>query len=83
MDHFELVSEYKPTGDQPQAIAELVERVQGRQSMPDFTRGYGFWKDFYDGKCDSAIDRSRHLIIAHNKTLAAQLIRRVQGDVPR
>ena len=23
--------------------------------MPDFTRGYGFWKDFYDGKCDSAI----------------------------
>ena len=31
------------------------ERVQGRQSMPDFTRGYGFWKDFYDGKCDSAI----------------------------
>ena len=25
MDHFELVSEYKPTGDQPQAIEELVE----------------------------------------------------------
>ena len=47
MDHFELVSEYQPTGDQPQAIEQLV---QGRQSMPDFTRGYGFRKNFYDGK---------------------------------
>ena len=28
MDHFELVSQYKPTGDQPQAIAELVEGFQ-------------------------------------------------------
>ena len=40
--------------------------------MPDFTRGYGFWKDFYDGKCDSAIQKPT-LVIAHNKTLAAQL----------
>ena len=40
--------------------------------MPDFTRGYGFWKDFYDGKCDSAITEAT-LVIAHNKTLAAQL----------
>ena len=38
------------TGD-----SRACERVQGRQSMPDFTRGYGFWKNFYDGKCDSAI----------------------------
>ena len=34
MDHFELVSEYKPTGDQPQAIKELVEGFQRRQSVP-------------------------------------------------
>ncbi len=40
--------------------------------MPDFTRGYGFWKNFYDGKCDSAINKPT-LVIAHNKTLAAQL----------
>ena len=30
MDHFELHSEYQPTGDQPQAIAELVEGISGR-----------------------------------------------------
>jgi len=35
--------------------------------MPDFTRGYGFWKNFYDGK------QKPTLVIAHNKTLAAQL----------
>ena len=60
MNEFKLKAPYKPTGDQPQAISytgdcRACERVQGRQSMPDFTRGYGFWKDFYDGKCDSAI----------------------------
>ena len=43
MNEFKLKAPYEPTG------------VQGRQSMPDFTRGYGFWKNFYDGKCDSAI----------------------------
>ena len=51
---FKLKAPYKPTGDQPQAIAELVkgfkEAINAR-----LTRGYGFGKDFYDGKCDSAI----------------------------
>ena len=46
---FKLHAPYEPTGDQPEAIKELVEGFQGRQSMPDFTRGYGFWQDFYDG----------------------------------
>ena len=36
MDHFELVSEYKPTGDQPQAIEELVEGFKKRKTIPDF-----------------------------------------------
>ena len=40
--------------------------------MPDFTRGYGLWQDFYDGECDPAVEQA-DLIIAHNKTLAAQL----------
>ena len=53
MDHFELVSEYKPTGDQPQAIEQLV-------------RGF---------KVANVIQQLNKptLIIAHNKTLAAQL----------
>ena len=33
----------------------VVIAVSYTHLMPDFTRGYGFWKDFYDGKCDSAI----------------------------
>ena len=33
MDHFKLVSEYKPTGDQPQAIEQLVEGLQRRKSI--------------------------------------------------
>ena len=40
--------------------------------MPDFTRGYGLWQDFYHGKCHPAIQKPT-LILAHNKTLAAQL----------
>ena len=44
MDHFELVSEYAPTGDQPQAIEQLVKGFQKGNQWPDFTRGYGFWK---------------------------------------
>ena len=38
------------TGD-----CKACERVQGRQSMPDFTTGLRVLEDFYDGKCDSAI----------------------------
>ena len=49
MDHFELVSEYKPTGDQPQAI-EPCQRLQGRQPVPDASRRHWFRKDFYYGK---------------------------------
>ena len=51
MNEFKLKAPYKPaTGD-----CRACERVQGRQPMPDFTGGYGFWKDFYDGKRDPAI----------------------------
>ncbi len=55
MNEFKLKAPYEPTGDQPQAIAELVKGFKEGNPMPDFTRGYGFWKNFYDGKCDSAI----------------------------
>lgn len=54
---FKLVSDYQPTGDQPQAIETLVS-IPGRQPMPDFTRGYGLWQDFYDGECDPAVEQA-------------------------
>ncbi len=37
---FKLHSEYKPTGDQPQAIEYLSSRNNGRQEIPDTSRGY-------------------------------------------
>ena len=46
MDHFELVSEFQPTGDQPQAIEHLVK---GFKEGNQFTRGYRLWKDLYYG----------------------------------
>ena len=55
MNKFVLKAPYKPTGDQPQAIAELGQRLQGGQPIPDFTRGYGFRQDIYDGECHSGI----------------------------
>ena len=43
MDHFELVSEYNPTGDQPQAIKELVEGFQRRKPVSDVAWRYWIW----------------------------------------
>ena len=49
MDHFELVSEYKPTGDQPEAIRELVEGFrEGNQC--ETLLGVTGRKDIYNGK---------------------------------
>ena len=72
MNEFKLKAPYEPTGDQPQAIAELVKGFKGRQSMPDFTRGYGFWKDFTMANVIQQLQKPT-LVIAHNKTLTAQL----------
>ena len=57
MDHFELVSEYKPTGDQPQAIADLVKGFkEGRQPVPDPSWRHRLRKDFHDGECHPATE---------------------------
>ena len=52
---FKLKAPYKANRRPATGDYRACERVQGRQSISDFTRGYGFWKNFYDGKCDSAI----------------------------
>lgn len=43
MDHFKLVSEYSPTGDQPQAIEQLVQGFKEGQPMPDIAWCHWFW----------------------------------------
>ncbi len=72
MDHFKLVSEYKPTGDQPQAIKELVEGFQKGNQFQTLLGVTGSGKTFTMANVIEKLNKPT-LIIAHNKTLAAQL----------
>ena len=72
MDHFELVSEYKPTGDQPQAIEELVEGFKKGKQFQTLLGVTGSGKTFTMANVIEQLNKTT-LIIAHNKTLAAQL----------
>ncbi|HEX2966249.1 MAG TPA: excinuclease ABC subunit UvrB [Syntrophorhabdaceae bacterium] len=81
MNQFELVSDYKPGGDQPQAIDKLVERVQtgsGHQVLLGVT---GSGKTFTMANVIERVQRPT-LIISHNKTLAAQLFSEFKGLFP-
>ena len=72
MDHFELVSEYAPTGDQPQAIADLVQGFREGNQFQTLLGVTGSGKTFTMANVIQALNKPT-LIIAHNKTLAAQL----------
>ena len=72
MDHFELVSEFKPTGDQPQAIEELVEGFKKGNQCEPLLGVTGSGKTFTMANVIQQLNKPT-LIIAHNKTLAAQL----------
>ena len=72
MDHFELVSEYAPTGDQPQAIEQLVKGFQEGNQCQTLLGVTGSGKTFTMANVIAQLNKPT-LIIAHNKTLAAQL----------
>lgn len=72
MDHFELVSEYQPTGDQPQAIKELVKGFEEGNQCETLLGVTGSGKTFTMANIIQQLNKPT-LIIAHNKTLAAQL----------
>ena len=72
MDHFELVSEYKPTGDQPQAIEQLVKGFREGNQCQTLLGVTGSGKTFTMANVIQQLNKPT-LIIAHNKTLAAQL----------
>lgn len=72
MDHFELVSEYAPTGDQPQAIKELVKGFKEGNQFETLLGVTGSGKTFTMANVIKELNKPT-LIIAHNKTLAAQL----------
>ncbi len=72
MEHFVLHSEYQPTGDQPQAIAELVKGFQEGNQFQTLLGVTGSGKTFTMANIIQALNRPT-LIISHNKTLAGQL----------
>ena len=72
MDHFKLVSEYSPTGDQPQAIEQLVQGFKEGNQCQTLLGVTGSGKTFTMANVIQELNKPT-LIIAHNKTLAAQL----------
>ena len=72
MDHFKLHSEYKPTGDQPQAIEELVKGFKEGNQFETLLGVTGSGKTFTMANVITQLNKPT-LVLAHNKTLAAQL----------
>ncbi|MBE6010208.1 MAG: excinuclease ABC subunit UvrB [Lachnospiraceae bacterium] len=72
MDHFVLHSDYKPTGDQPRAIEELVRGFKEGNQFQTLLGVTGSGKTFTMANVIEQLNRPT-LIISHNKTLAAQL----------
>lgn len=72
MDHFVLHSEYQPTGDQPQAIDALVKGFQEGNQFQTLLGVTGSGKTFTMANVIEKLNKPT-LVIAHNKTLAAQL----------
>ena len=69
---FELVSEYEPQGDQPKAIAQLVEGLKSGKKHQTLLGATGTGKTYTIAQTIARVNRPT-LVIAHNKTLAAQL----------
>lgn len=72
MSHFELVSQYQPTGDQPEAIAALAEGVLRGDKEQTLMGVTGSGKTFTMANIIAKVNKPT-LVLAHNKTLAAQL----------
>lgn len=72
MDHFKLVSEYQPTGDQPRAIEDLVKGFKEGNQFQTLLGVTGSGKTFTMANVIAALNKPT-LVIAHNKTLAGQL----------
>ena len=69
---FKVVSDFSPTGDQPQAIGQLVEGLEGGERYQTLLGVTGSGKTFTVANVIESVQRPT-LVLAHNKTLAAQL----------
>ncbi|MDO4938819.1 MAG: excinuclease ABC subunit UvrB [Lachnospiraceae bacterium] len=81
MAEFKLVSEYKPTGDQPKAIKELVDGFKAGNQFETLLGATGSGKTFTMANVIAGLGKPT-LVIAHNKTLAAQLYSELKEFFP-
>ncbi|MBR2988129.1 MAG: DEAD/DEAH box helicase family protein, partial [Clostridia bacterium] len=81
MEKFELISKYLPTGDQPQAIAKLTEGIENGLKAQVLLGVTGSGKTFTMANVIANVNRPA-LILAHNKTLAAQLCNEMREFFP-
>jgi excinuclease ABC subunit B len=82
MSKFELVSDFQPTGDQPEAIAKLTTGVREGQHYQTLLGATGTGKTFTMAQIIQATQKAT-LVIAHNKTLAAQLYSEFKEFFPK
>lgn len=81
MSKFELVSEYEPAGDQPKAIQQIVENFENGQRFITLLGATGTGKTHTAARVIAALNKPT-LVLAHNKTLAAQLYKEFRGFFP-
>ena len=79
---FELVSKYKPSGDQPQAIEKLVQGIKNGEKHQVLKGVTGSGKTFTMANVIAQVNKPT-LILAHNKTLAGQLYSELKEIFPR
>ncbi|WP_339161670.1 excinuclease ABC subunit UvrB [Siminovitchia sp. FSL H7-0308] len=72
INQFDIVSNYKPSGDQPKAIAQLVEGIRSGKKYQTLLGATGTGKTFTVSNVIKEVNKPT-LVIAHNKTLAGQL----------
>ncbi|MCQ2345785.1 MAG: excinuclease ABC subunit UvrB [Paludibacteraceae bacterium] len=82
MDKYELTSAFSPTGDQPEAIRQLVDGVKQGAAAQTLLGVTGSGKTFTVANVISQLNRPT-LILSHNKTLAAQLYAEMKGFFPK
>lgn len=81
MAKFQIISDYEPAGDQPKAIAQLVESYRKGQQCQTLLGATGTGKTFTAAHVIKALGKPT-LVLSHNKTLAAQLYKEFKGFFP-
>ncbi|MBL7065739.1 MAG: excinuclease ABC subunit UvrB, partial [Anaerolineae bacterium] len=82
MPRFQLVSDFQPTGDQPEAIAQLVDGIEKTYKHQTLLGATGTGKTFVVSQVIQQVQKPT-LVLCHNKTLAAQLYAEFREFFPR